>query len=226
MPEMKMVFPLLPQYCERLEPGILQEPLNAVSNAAFFLAAWASWVMARKKVAMNSGKILLIVLIISIGVGSTLFHVFPARWSLGFDVIPIVAFQICCIFLYATRIMGLERPITLVVIFLFLAANVFLTRFSSVLNGSLPFMPALLVLLVFGLIHLNTQTEGRWSLIGAFLIFLISLVFRSVDLVVCPAFSWGTHFMWHILNSGVLYLLVRGLATGKSITQFGYIQQT
>jgi hypothetical protein len=143
--------PLLPQYCERLEPGLLQEPLNTVSNAAFFLAAWASWVMARKRVATNSGNILLIVLIISIGVGSTLFHAFPARWSVLFDVTPILAFQICFIFLYTSRIMRLEQPISLVGILLFLATNVVMTRFSSLFNGSLSYAPALLALLVFGL---------------------------------------------------------------------------
>lgn len=207
---------LLPQYCEK-HIGILQQPLNTISNAAFFLAAWASWVLAGKEAAANSGNILLIVLIISIGVGSTLFHAFPARWSLFFDVIPIVFFKIIFIFLYTSRIMRLEWPIPLVIILLFLAINTVMTRFSSLFNGSLSYAPALLILLVFGIFHFNTQLDGKWLFIGAFLIFLISLTFRTVDFVFCPSIPFGTHFMWHILNSIVLYLSVRGLVTAKAI---------
>ena len=30
-------------YCERLLPGFWDEPLNAISNVAFWLAAWLVW---------------------------------------------------------------------------------------------------------------------------------------------------------------------------------------
>jgi hypothetical protein len=30
-------------YCERLGPGLWAEPLNAVTNVAFFVAAWLAW---------------------------------------------------------------------------------------------------------------------------------------------------------------------------------------
>ena len=35
-------------YCERVGPGLLAEPLNAVSNASFLLAALAAWVLAAR----------------------------------------------------------------------------------------------------------------------------------------------------------------------------------
>ncbi|WP_255375355.1 hypothetical protein [Saccharomonospora sp. CUA-673] len=35
------------EYCERLEPGLLGEPLNTVSNLGFLLAAIAIWRLAR-----------------------------------------------------------------------------------------------------------------------------------------------------------------------------------
>ena len=34
-------------YCERLAPGLTGEPLNALSNVAFFIAAWAILNLAR-----------------------------------------------------------------------------------------------------------------------------------------------------------------------------------
>jgi hypothetical protein len=30
-------------YCERTAPGLLNEPLNAITNASFLIAAWAAY---------------------------------------------------------------------------------------------------------------------------------------------------------------------------------------
>jgi hypothetical protein len=32
----------------------------------------------------------------------------------------------------------------------------------------------------------------------------VSLIFRSLDEIVCTAFPLGTHFLWHILNATML----------------------
>jgi hypothetical protein len=37
----------------------------------------------------------------------------------------------------------------------------------------------------------------------------MSLIFRSIDMAVCPELPLGTHFLWHLLNAVVLYLLLR-----------------
>jgi len=34
---------------------------------------------------------------------------------------------------------------------------------------------------------------------------------RPIDLEVCDYFPVGTHFLWHLLNAVVLYLLVSGV---------------
>jgi hypothetical protein len=41
-------------YCERVGMGLLAEPLNAVSNVSFLLAAWAAWVLARRTGALSA----------------------------------------------------------------------------------------------------------------------------------------------------------------------------
>jgi hypothetical protein len=46
-------------------------------------------------------------------------------------------------------------------------------------------------------------------LMGA-MIFMVSLALRIVDLDICDAFPLGTHFLWHVLNAVLLYLLLRG----------------
>ena len=45
----------------------------------------------------------------------------------------------------------------------------------------------------------------------AAVVFCASLVFRTIDELVCPSFPIGTHFLWHLLNGGLLYLAMRTL---------------
>jgi hypothetical protein len=39
-------------------------------------------------------------------------------------------------------------------------------------------------------------------------VFTVSLVFRTVDQAICGAFPLGTHFVWHVLNAAVLFVLL------------------
>ena len=40
-------------------------------------------------------------------------------------------------------------------------------------------------------------------------VFLVSLCFRTIDREICAAFPLGAHFLWHLLNALVLWLLLR-----------------
>jgi hypothetical protein len=40
-------------------------------------------------------------------------------------------------------------------------------------------------------------------------VLLLSLTFRTLDLAICERFAVGTHFLWHLLNGLVLYLVGR-----------------
>jgi hypothetical protein len=51
--------------------------------------------------------------------------------------------------------------------------------------------------------------QGRRGLELAVMIFTVSLALRTVDLAVCETFRLGTHFLWHLLNAAVLYVLLR-----------------
>jgi hypothetical protein len=82
-------------YCERAEPGLFAEPLNALTNVAFFVAAWAAWSLARRSRTAPADIGLLIALSIVIGIGSTLFHTFAAVWARVLDEVPILLFQLC-----------------------------------------------------------------------------------------------------------------------------------
>ena len=91
-------------YCERLGPEAWAEPVNALTNLAFILAALWTWPRVR---GMATGRVLAGVLFV-IGVGSGLFHTLATAWASMADTLPILAFILVYIFA-ATRDF-LHRP--------------------------------------------------------------------------------------------------------------------
>ena len=197
-------------YCERTAPGLLNEPLNASSNLAFFIAAIvATRIAKRDSNARADGFLwLLIALVYVIGAGSTAFHTFANRWSLVADVAPITAF-IYAFFLYAMRrFVGLSWLASIIATAAFFAASyVFATVIpAGTLNGSVAYLPAFAGLVGLGAyLFAHAFPTGRW-LIAAAAVFLVSLTARTIDLMVCTCLPSGTHWAWHVLNSVVLFL--------------------
>src|SRR4051794_41968271 len=60
-------------YCERLDASFWAEPLNAVSNAAFLIAAGAAFLRWRRAGASDLPALLLIGVVAVVGIGSFLF---------------------------------------------------------------------------------------------------------------------------------------------------------
>jgi len=199
-------------YCERTQAGLWDEPLNALSNAAFIIAAVAALVLARRYKALNAQTVLLIALLAIIGIGSTLFHTFANTWSKFADVLPIVIFQISFIIIYARSVMRLGGVKSAGLVALFFAGSVAAGMMPyDWLNGSIGYAPALLFLIGFGLYHKRAHKNEPAIYLIAAALFALSLSFRSVDNAVCDALPIGVHYMWHILNGAVLYLSIRGV---------------
>ncbi len=215
-------------YCERgLKTSFWAEPLNAVSNAAFLIAAAAAliaWMRA------NGGKrgaaeLLLILVVAVIGVGSFLFHTFATRWAALADVIPITLFMIAFLAYALRRFAGAAWLVTAALVALFIgtlvAAGSIRCGGGACLNGSVGYLPALAALaLVGGGLSWTGHRAGSWLLAGA-LVFAVSLTFRTLDRALCPMTALfhgrmlGTHFLWHIMNATLLYLLlVAGIRYG------------
>jgi hypothetical protein len=208
-------------YCERTAPGLLNEPLNATSNLAFFLAAaLATRAAARDPNARHDGFLwLLIALVYLIGAGSTAFHTFANRWSLIADVAPITAF-IYAFFLYAMRrFVGVSWLAAILATAAFFAASwAFAAAVpSGTLNGSVAYLPAFAGLVGLGAYLFSQAFPAGRFLIAAAAVFLVSLTARTIDLMVCTCLPSGTHWAWHALNAIVLFLALRSaLRYGRS----------
>jgi hypothetical protein len=194
-------------YCERLGPGLTAEPLNALSNIAFFIAAlWAARAALRKGV--EPVIWLLIALVFVIGLGSLAFHTFANQWSELADVLPIT------LFIYGYLAFALRRFLTSAgwAVALSLGALFLVTLASAqilppgFMNGSGAYLPALIASVIVSLQLLRKGHPAQLNVSLASTILFVSLIFRTADQIVCSILPTGTHFVWHILNGLVLAL--------------------
>ena len=190
-------------YCERLGPGLWAEPLNAVTNLAFLMAAFWVW---RRSGGVWPVRVLAVILA-AIGVGSGLFHTFATTWAGVADVVPILAYILAYIYFANRYFWGLSRFWSGAGMALFLPyAASLIPVFSMVpgLGGSAAYAPVPVLIAGYGVALRNRLPQvarGLW--IGA-AILCLSIVFRSLDLPMCGALPMGTHTMWHILNAVML----------------------
>ena len=208
-------------YCERLHDGLWAEPVNAISNLAFFLAAIGAYLLWKREGKNDRFILLLIGLAALVGIGSTLFHTFATRWGLFADSIPIAIFVVTFLVFTLRRFLGQSVIATTVWISIFLAVAGFLPGLlpPGFLNNSGFYFPVLGALLILGILLRMQGGAMRW-VGGAYLcaaaLFTLSLSFRIVDPSVCAQFPLGTHFMWHCLNGALIYLMLWTVIKQKS----------
>ena len=206
-------------YCERLGPELWAEPINAVTNLSFLVAAITIWRLASRRDSLTLGVWLLIGLMIAIGLGSGLFHTFATNWTKILDILPILLFQVTFIWIYGRHVIQLSIGNMITAVILFLVAGHFVRDFPHLLNGSLIYAPAVILLLVLGLYHFYYAKNERTLLLWSLGVFSISLFFRTIDLAICAYVPFGTHFLWHLLNGFLVYLVVRSLLVNLTVTQ-------
>lgn len=206
----------LDHYCERTDASLWAEPLNAITNLSFIIAGilmlrlYRNWRQQQERsIAME----LLVSLVFAVGIGSTLFHTFATRWALLADIIPILIFMYAYQAVFLRQVFGLAGwPIALyLVAFFILSQSMGWVFGEEALNGSIFYLPVLVALLGFSIRMQHNQTAGARDIGLAAGWFVVSLTFRTLDREICELFPLGTHFLWHLVNGVVLYLLLRGL---------------
>ncbi|MEL6680951.1 MAG: ceramidase domain-containing protein, partial [Pseudomonadota bacterium] len=206
-------------YCERTDLTFWSEPLNAITNAAFLIAALVVFLILRRDGRMDWGLGLSLLVLTAIGIGSFLFHTFATRWASTADVTPILLYIMVYLYHIGTRLFDLRWWWGLAMALGFIPYSfVVVSALQPVvgsLNGSIAYMPVPIGLLIFaGLLWGKRPEVAKGFLIGI-AILCLSLFARTVDEALCTAFPVGTHIFWHILNGIMLgwMILVMGRAT-------------
>ena len=200
-------FETIDGYCERIDASFWSEPLNAVTNAVFLMAA--IWVLRREE--LNNKARALAFLLGMIGIASFLFHSVATAWAGALDVLFILLFTLLYIFVATEDFLGLPRRSALVVTLGYFPFSVvvdWLTLPLSVLGSTRIYIPILILITLYSLIlYKKFPYLPRGLAIGALLL-TISMFARSVDLPLCETIPTGTHFLWHVINAIMLAWMI------------------
>lgn len=192
-------------YCERTDHSYWSEPVNALTNLAFLVAAAIMW-RRIGAAPLPLGRAMVLILA-AIGVGSWLWHTHARAWAGIADVAPIVLFIL--LYLYATHRDFWRLPrwgaLALTVAFIpYAAATGPLFRLIPGLGSSAAYGPVpLLIAIHAALLARRLPQVARGLAIGA-TILIVSLTARTLDGPLCEAVPLGTHFLWHVLNAMML----------------------
>ena len=219
-------------YCERTDANYWSEPINALTNLSFILAAiWAYWTYYNQRLGTDpkppQDPLILVAVIMAglIGIGSYLFHTHATVWSSLADVIPIWSFVAFYLFLAIYRIVGtsLGRAariygISLVSIaaILWFVSNILLASDAEAagsdgFNGSTQYLPGMIALYGFAFVLVVKKHPAMGWILAAAITFSVSIFFRTIDIMVCEILPLGTHFLWHSLNGLFIGLLLQAL---------------
>lgn len=201
-------------YCERMSSALDAEPINAATNAAFLLAAWGVWRLQRQMPGLDGALARSLPWLVAlVGLGSFVFHTIATRWAEWSDVVPILLFMLVYVWLFLTHFFAWHADAKAAAVAVLVGSTLAIEALvpGRILWGGALYVPTLLTLLLFGGLLLGTRPRAGLAFFGATLAFLLSFTARTLDMPLCSAVPMGTHFLWHLLNATVLYLLVRTL---------------
>jgi hypothetical protein len=214
-------------YCERVGPQFWAEPVNALTNLAFLVAGlWG--VREVRRCGTGIFAEMLAWWVVAIGIGSALFHTFANHATVWADVLPIAGFTLAYTLFNLRRFLGMKWGKAIATFFAFYAVTGLLTwavpdwlRQAS--NGTTGYLPPFLALAFFGAWAAASGNRAGWYNLAGSAIFVVSVIFRTIDPLVCGSFPLGTHFLWHILNGLMLGVLLGAAARfgGPKLGQYG-----
>ena len=227
------------RYCERgASDALLAEPINVISNVAFLFAALIGLqlLLWRPREERSADHYLLVFLVLAIGAGSLVFHLFATEGTELLDVVPIGLFILVYLGFALDRFLGVPVGVTVLLVIGFIAIMAMTGQVrcwdggvglpgpeiqgaKPCLNGSIFYLPGLGALIIVGLLAEERRHRAAPYLLWAAAILTISITLRSLDFALCDRIlidgrKVGTHFAWHILNGLALFLLLRASLEG------------
>ena len=197
------MFDIPTQYCEQLLQ-IGWEPINTISNIAFIFAGiFAFYYFSNEKSVFT---FILPILLILVGVGSSWWHISHTHYGDIADTFFILIFASVVSVLFFRKLLDSWTKVLLS--FFVLLGITFFTEQLDCLNGSLPYVVLFVALIIGSIFYAKKFSSLKPLLITTITTFGIAIIFRSIDVLVCPSISFGTHFLWHILVAVLGYQLI------------------
>jgi len=203
-------------YCEHAIVGNYFQPLNSISNIFYILAAVLLYYFYKKSKIKDAKSKIFLSLIVLIGVCSFLFHLYKNQATFFFDVLPIGIFFISYVYFLIVNISENKKAgLYWTIIFLLIMGFGFIITKSISENNLINEAQGYILTLLFfaGVIAYTYAKRISISkkLTIIFILFLLALIFRQIDLLLCNYIKTGTHFIWHLLSSITMYYSIKVL---------------
>jgi len=196
------MFDIPTEYCEQLLQ-IGWEPINTISNLAFFIAGiLAFYVLQNQKGVL---KFILPLSLILVGLGSGWWHMSHTHYGDIADTSSILFFASVVAALFLRKLF--RSWVTVVLTFVTLLVITLRMEQLPYFNNSLPYLFLLISFIVGSVFYAKKFPNSRPLLTTAIITFGLAIIFRSIDVLICPTVSFGTHFLWHILTAVFGYQL-------------------
>ena len=194
------------------------EPVNTASNAVIVMFGLASLYVTSQRAPKSYDLYALGALLTATGIGSGLWHGLREPWALAFDVTPGLLFLFALAFCWARRLWTVVGGLALLVAFYF-AFQFSRDYFGAIQPRWVAIAPA--VVLTGMALVIQTAFRSKTAALlglGAILSSLTALGWRTFDMTACAYVPFGTHFLWHIFNSGGSFMAVLSLIVLEQAT--------
>lgn len=186
--------------------------VNVLSSGFYLLAAFLLFRFCRRERIDDWKSRAFITLSVLVGLGSGMWHAYQTPLTSVLDTMPILAFFLLFVYAVFERMMSQRKAMYLSVAYAIVASAVFLffkpIVENTVFQGAQGYVFSLIaVALVLAACKDKKFCKG---MLIALVLFLVALVFRQIDLLVC-AFVPGLHDVWHMLSACATYLAVKGI---------------
>ena len=202
--------------CERHALGFMAEPLNVLSSFAFIAVAIQIYRYYKKEEDLERKWIwdihALTFITFMIGMNSVIFHAFPTPTTELMDTLAIVLFIMIYFWSVLFRIGRCNLFQASICFIAFLGfSHILVHQFPRALNDSIGYLSSMIALIMIAVhLHLKARPSSQYFMLAA-ITGVCSLFCRAIDKAICPMLPVGSHFVWHVLNATLLYILLKQL---------------
>jgi hypothetical protein len=197
-------------YCERAGPGAFDEPLNAITNLAFVIAAALAGSRIKAYPTVSPWTRLLPWSLVAVAIASTVYHTLRSPITFAFDLLSLIVFILGAIFLVLRRaVVNTLQAAVIGILFLGFQIVLLILLPNDVLNGSISHLVTFLFVLLLMRLIANRYGSIISEGMPVAALYAVAIVFRTIDLTICPRLPIGTHFLWHLTGAVAGFFAIR-----------------